>query len=111
MDRSNLPIPSSTHAKKTAEYTFENILCVEKYLNLSPSSYTRSQLESFSSCIKSKIENEYANFLLALRFVLTLQCEDIVRWDPERAFFPQTKLQLGIYLCSKGLVEKIKEKK
>ena len=25
MDRSNFPIPSSTHAKKTAEYTFEHI--------------------------------------------------------------------------------------
>ena len=36
------------------------------------------------------------------RFVLPLKGKDIVRWDPERAFFPQTEFQLGIYLWSKG---------
>ena len=38
------------------EYTFEHILCVDKYLNLGPSRYTMPQFERFSSCIKLKIQ-------------------------------------------------------
>ena len=56
--------------------------------------------------LRKEIKDDvWLGLLLELRFILTLQGEEIVRWDPERAlvpFFPQTDFQLGIYFRSKG---------